>query len=118
MGPLVLELGSVIAAPVRDLTAVLVGALAAGALLLRAPAARWTAVIAALLVAPLLLTGAVLDDDRVTKLFDHPALLAAGGVAGLVALVIATWALVRWPVILPPLLAVAIPLRLPISVGM
>ncbi len=37
-----LPLGAVIAAPVRDLSSVLVAALVAGALLLRAPAARWT----------------------------------------------------------------------------
>ncbi|MEH3054913.1 MAG: O-antigen ligase family protein [Patulibacter minatonensis] len=109
--------GSVIAAPVRDLSSVLVAALAAAALLLRAPAARWTAVILALLVTPLLLAGAVLDDDRATQLFDHPLLLLAGGVAGLVAVVAAALALARWPQALPPLLAIAIPLRVPISVG-
>lgn len=112
-----LPLGAVIAAPVRDLSSILVAALIAGALLLRAPAARWTAVIAALLVAPLLLAGVVLDDDRATRLLDHPALLAAGGVAGLIAVAVATGVFVRWPQALPPLIAVAIPLRLPISVG-
>lgn len=112
-----LPLGAVIAAPVRDLSSILVAALIAGALLLRAPAARWTAVIAALLVAPLLLAGVVLDDDRATRLLDHPALLAGGAVGGLLGVVIATAAFVRWPQALPPLIAVAIPLRLPISVG-
>ncbi|MBO9532780.1 MAG: O-antigen ligase family protein [Solirubrobacteraceae bacterium] len=109
--------GAVIAAPMRDLTSVLVAALAAGALVLRAPAARWTAVIAALLIAPLLLAGTVLDDDRATRLFDHPVLLLAGGVAGLVGVLVAAAVLVRWPQALPPLLAVAIPLRLPLSIG-
>lgn len=106
-----------IAAPVRDLSSILVAGLVAGALLLRAPAARWTAVIAALLITPLLLAGVVLDDDRAARLLDQPALLAVGGVVGLVAVAIATAAFVRWPQALPPLLAVAIPLRLPLSVG-
>jgi O-antigen ligase len=109
--------GAVIAAPVRDLTSVLVGALAAGALLLRAPAARWTAVIAALLVSALLLAGTVLDDDRATRLLDHSGLLAVGAAGALVGLVVFGAVLVRWPQALPPLLALAIPLRLPLSVG-
>lgn len=110
-------LGAVIAAPVRDLTSILVAALAAGALALRAPAARWTAVILALLITPLLLAGAVLDDDRATRLLDHPALLAGGAAAGLIGVAVVAAVLVRWPAALPPLLAVAIPLRLPLSVG-
>jgi O-antigen ligase len=112
-----LPLGAVIAAPVRDLSSILVAALIAGALLLRAPAARWTAVIAALLVTPLLLAGVVLDDDRATRLLDHPALLAAGAIGGLIGVAVATAVFVRWPHALPPLIAVAIPLRLPLSVG-
>ncbi|MFT4036525.1 MAG: O-antigen ligase family protein, partial [Patulibacter sp.] len=81
------------------------------------PAARWTAAIAALLITPLLLAGTVLDDARVGRLFDHPVLLAAAAAAAAVALVAGVAVLVRWPQALPPLLAVAIALRLPISVG-
>jgi O-antigen ligase len=112
-----LPAASVIAPQIRDLTSVLVAALVAIALLARAPAARWTAVIAALAVAPLLLAGAVLEDDRVDKLLDRPVLLLAAAAAALVALVIAVVVLVKWPKILPALIAVAIPLRLPITLG-
>lgn len=110
-------LGAIIAAPIRDLTAVLVASLAAGALLLRAPAARWTAAISALLVAPLLLAGVVLDADRIDRLSGSGALLAAGLLAGLAVLAATTALLIRRPLLLAPLLAVALPLRLPISIG-
>ena len=113
----VLTEAAVIAPPIRDLTSVLVATLVAIALIARAPAARWTALIAALAVAPLLLAGAVLDDDRASRLLDRPVLLVVGGGIGLVALVIAVAVLVRWPKLLPAMLAVAIPLRLPITIG-
>ncbi|MEN0011974.1 MAG: O-antigen ligase family protein, partial [Solirubrobacteraceae bacterium] len=112
-----LPTAAVIAAPIRDLTSVLLAALVAIALIARAPAARWTAIIAALLIDPLLLAGTVLEDDRVNRILDHPALLGAGAVAGLVALVVAVGVLSRWPKILPALIAIAIPLRLPITLG-
>ena len=109
--------GAVIAAPVRDLSAILAAALVAVALLARAPAARWTAAILAMLVAPLLLAGAVLEDDRAEKLLDHPVLLLGGGLAALLALGIGAAIFVRWPRLLPPLIAIAIPLRLPLVIG-
>ncbi len=108
---------AVIAAPVRDLTSILIAALVAIALVARAPAARWTSAIAAMALAPVLLAGAVLEDDRVSRLLDHPLLLLVGGVGGLVLLAAASAVFVRWPRLLPPLLAVAIPLRLPIVLG-
>ncbi len=98
-------LGAIIAAPIRDLTAVLVASLAAGALLLRAPAARWTAAISALLVAPLLLAGVVLDADRIDRLSGSGALLGAGLLAGLAVLAATTALLIRRPLLLAPLLA-------------
>ena len=110
-------LGAVIPAPVRDLTSILLAGLVAIGLLARAPAARWTALIAALAIAPLLLAGVALGDDRANKLLDHPLLLLAGGAAGLIGLAILVAALVRWPTALPVLIAIAVPLRLPISIG-
>lgn len=109
--------GAVIAAPVRDLSAILAAVLVAVALLARAPAARWTAALLALAVSPLLLAGAVLEDDRAEKLLDHPVLLLGGGVAALVALAIGAAMFVKWPRLLPPLIAIAIPLRLPLVIG-
>lgn len=109
--------GAVIAAPVRDLSAILAAVLVAVALLARAPAARWTSAILALAIAPLLLAGAVLEDDRAEKLLDHPVLLLGGGVAALIALAIGAAIFVKWPTLLPPLIAIAIPLRLPIVIG-
>ena len=108
---------AVIAAPVRDLTSILLAVLVAIALIARAPAARWTSAIAAMAVAPLLLAGAVLEDNRVNRLLDHPLLLLVGGAAGLIALAAASAVFVRWPRLLPPLIAIAIPLRLPIVLG-
>ncbi len=110
-------LGAVIAAPIRDLTSILLAVLVAIALVARAPAARWTAMIVALCVAPLLLAGAVLEDDRVNTILDRPVLLLAGGAAGLVLMVIAVAVLAKWPKALPVLLAIAIPLRLPLTIG-
>lgn len=110
-------LGAIIAAPIRDLTAVLVAALAAGALLLRAPAARWTSAICALLVAPLLLAGVVLDAERLDRLSASGGLILLAALGGLAALAATTALLVWRPLLLAPLLAVALPLRLPISVG-
>ncbi|MBJ7470740.1 MAG: O-antigen ligase family protein [Solirubrobacteraceae bacterium] len=109
--------GAVIAAPVRDLTSILIAALVAIALVARAPAARWTAAITALVLAPVLLAGAVLEDDRANRLLDHPLLLLVGGLGALVLLAAATAVFVRWPVLLPVLIAIAIPLRLPIVLG-
>ena len=108
---------AVIAAPVRDLTSILIAALVAIALVARAPAARWTSAITAMALSPLLLAGAVLEDDRANRLLDHPLLLLVGGVGGLVLLAAASAVFVRWPRLLPPLLAIAIPLRLPIVLG-
>lgn len=108
---------AVIAGPVRDLSAILAAVLVAVALLATAPAARWTSAILALLVSPLLLAGAVLEDERAEKLLDHPVLLLGGGVAALVALAIGAAVFVRWPRLLPPLVAIAIPLRLPLVIG-
>lgn len=108
---------AVIAAPVRDLSAILAAVLVAVALLARAPAARWTFAILAMAVAPLLLAGAVLEDDRAEKLLNHPVLLLGGGVGALIALAIAAAIFVKWPRILPPLIAIAIPLRLPLVIG-
>ncbi|MDO9354212.1 MAG: O-antigen ligase family protein [Solirubrobacteraceae bacterium] len=108
---------AVIAAPIRDLTSILVAGLIAIALIARAPAARWTSLIFALLIAPLLLAGAVLEDDRVNSALDRPVLLLAGGAVALVGLAVAVFVLQKWPKLLPVLLAVAIPLRLPIAIG-
>lgn len=108
---------AVIAAPVRDLSAILAAVLVAVALLARAPAARWTFAILAMAVAPLLLAGAVLEDDRAEKLLNHPVLLLGGGVGALIALAVAAAIFVKWPRILPPLIAIAIPLRLPLVIG-
>lgn len=113
----VLVEGAVIAAPVRDLTAVLLGVLVATAMLARIPALRWTAVISALLIAPLLLAGVALDDARTDQLTERPLLLAAAILVGGIALIAATACFVKWPRALPVVMVLVLPLRLPISVG-
>lgn len=109
--------GAVIPAPVRDLTSILLAGLLAIGLLARAPAGRWTALLAALAIAPLLLAGVALGDDRANRLLEQPLLLVVGGLAGIAVLAVLVALLVRWPTLLPVLIAIALPLRLPISVG-
>jgi O-Antigen ligase len=80
------------------------------------PRVRHVAMLAALVLAPVLVIGDVWDDQRVVNLRDRPATVAAVLVAG-VAVVLAAAALfrrVRWAF---PLAAfVALPLRVPVEV--
>lgn len=110
-------LGAVIPAAVRDLTSILIALLLAIALVGRAPAVRWFGAVTALIVAPLLLAGVVLEDSRAERLLDNPALLAGGIAAGLVLVGLLAAAFVRWPSAFPVAVAVVLPLRLPITLG-
>jgi O-Antigen ligase len=63
------------------------------------------------------LLGHVWSTDQVQTLRDDPALSAVLAVAGLVAVLVVGWLLARYPSLLPPLAAAALPFRIPIDVG-
>ena len=90
---------------------------AAAALVVRSARARAAAMLGALVLAVAVLLGHVWSTDQVQTLRDDPGLAAALAVAGLVAVLVLGWLLARYPWLLPPVAAAALPFRIPIDVG-
>lgn len=99
----------------------LVGLIAAGsaatAIAARPSRLRAGAMIAAVILAPALIAGDQWHATQVAELRNSPALLAAA-LAVTAALVAAlAYVIHRWPVLLPVLVLIAVPFRVPIDVG-
>ncbi|MEV4423460.1 O-antigen ligase family protein [Patulibacter sp. NPDC049589] len=90
---------------------------AALALLLKSPNARAGAMAIALIGAPIILLAQVWDAGPVERLRDHPPVLAAVVVAGLVVLVAGAWIFRRWPLLVPLAAAFVLPFRVPLDLG-
>src|SRR3954453_14346997 len=106
-----------VALAVKGSAAVLAALAAGGALLLPSARARAASALVALVLAPVLLLGELGHSSQIVSLRDHPAVAAAGAVAGL-AVVLALAAVLRKRPWLLPLLAVfTLPFRIPFQSG-
>lgn len=90
---------------------------AALALVLRSPNARAGAMAIALIGAPIILAAQVWDTGPVERLRDHPPVLGAVVVGGLVVLAIGAWIFRRWPSAVPLAVAFVLPFRVPLDLG-
>ena len=107
--------------PVDPILAVgaIVAALLAGAALaapLR-PRPRSIAMIAALVLTPVLLVAEIWDSEQLVALRDRPALAAGAAAAGLVAVAVLALLVHRRPQWLPVLVVAVLPFRIPIAAG-
>ena len=96
---------------------IVVALLAAAALVAPTLRVRAAAMLAALAIAPVILVFHISDSDQFHTLTDRPALAAAAGVVGVVAVLALAWAIHRWPSVLPVLAVAAVPFRVPIALG-
>jgi len=96
---------------------ILVALLAAAALVAPGPRARALAMLGALAIAPVILVLHIWDSDQLRPLTDRPALAAAAGAAGVVAVLVLAAAFRRWPPALPVVAVAAVPFRVPIVLG-
>jgi O-antigen ligase len=96
---------------------ILAALLAAGALVARAPRARASAMLGALVLAPVILGFHIADSDQVKPLRDHPSLAAAGAVGAVLALAVLALMFDRRPAWLPVAAAATLPFRVPIASG-
>lgn len=91
--------------------------LAAAVLLARSPRARSTAMLAALILTPVLLVANIWSTPQFEPLRSRPAFLLAAGGAGLVILALAAFAIHRRPELLALAAAATLPFRVPIESG-
>lgn len=78
---------------------------------------RALAMVAALILAPALIAGDQWQSTQVAELRNSPALLAAALAVTAVSMTVVAAVVIRWPVMLPVLVLVALPFRVPIEVG-
>jgi O-antigen ligase len=96
---------------------VLAALLAGGAIVSTSVRARAAAMVAALVVAPVLLVANVWDSPQLETLRDRPAVAAVAALAGLAAVGVLARLMARRPTLLPLLAVGALPFRIPISAG-
>jgi putative inorganic carbon (HCO3(-)) transporter len=96
---------------------ILVALLGAAALVAPGRRARAGAMLGALAIAPVILVFHISGSDQLHALTDRPALAAAAGVAGVVAVLVLAVVFRRWPGALPVLAVAAVPFRVPIALG-
>jgi putative inorganic carbon (hco3(-)) transporter len=97
---------------------VLLGAAAAaGATLLPAGRLRASAMLAALVLFPLLILGDQWHSHQIVDLRDHPSRLVALGLLALVTSAALAAAFTRWPIVLPLAIVAALPFRVPLHAG-
>jgi O-antigen ligase len=106
-----------VAGPAAVLGLLALAACAAAALAWPTPRGRALGQAAALLIAPVLLVAEVAGSAQLHSIGHHPAVAAAGGALGLVALVLLARALSRRPGLLPVAAVLALPFRVPIQAG-
>ena len=91
--------------------------LAAAVLLLPTERRQALAVVATLVVTPVLLVAHVADTDAVQSLVDRPVVLVGAVVVAAAVVAGLTWLLLRRPGLLPLLAMAALPFRVPLAVG-
>jgi O-antigen ligase len=106
-----------VAVAVKGLAAVVAALAAGGALLLPSARARAASALAALVLAPTLLLGELWGSSQIVNLRHHPALAAAGAVAGLAVVLALAAFLRRRPWCLPLLAVFTLPFRIPFQSG-
>src|SRR3954454_167648 len=106
-----------VATAVKGLGAVVACAGAGAALLLPNPRVRALAALTALVLTPILLVGELRDAPQMVTLRHRPGVAAAGIVAGLVAVGLLAAVLRRHPWLLPPLVVLTLPFRVPLESG-
>lgn len=103
--------------PLPKAGVIVLAALAAGALLVRTEPARALAMIGLLVLAPVLLLADVWNSPRLHVLHHHPLAAALAGIAGLALIVALAVVIARWRRLLAPLIVLALPFRIPITLG-
>src|SRR5204863_8672116 len=106
-----------VAVAVKGLAALVAALAAGGALLLPSARARAASALAALVLAPALLLGELWGSSQIVSLRHHPALAAAGAVAGLAMVLALAAFLRRRPWSLPLLAVFTLPFRIPFQSG-
>ncbi|HSO97777.1 MAG TPA: O-antigen ligase family protein [Solirubrobacteraceae bacterium] len=103
--------------PLPKVGIVMLALLAAGALLARGPRERALSVAGALVLAPALLLADIWQSPQLSVVHRHPLPALAAAAVALGLLVLAARALADRPALVAPLAVVALPFRIPISVG-
>lgn len=93
------------------------GLAVAGAFVLRDPRARAGAMLAALVLTPVLLLGELWDSDQLDVARDQPLAALATGLVGAGAAAAVAALLLRRPTVLPLLAVGALPFRVPVDTG-
>jgi O-antigen ligase len=103
--------------PLPKLGVVVVALLAAGVLLLSNPRQRALAMLGTLILSPVLLLTDIWSSPQLRLVHRHPLLAVLGAIVAIVALAVGAWLIARWPVLLAPLIVLALPFRVPIQAG-
>ena len=103
--------------PLPKLGVVAVAALAAVVMLHRDTRVQAVAMLAALILSPVLLLAAIWHSPQLGVIHRHPLLAAVGAVVALVAVVVAALIVERRPALLAGAVLVALPFRIPIQAG-
>jgi hypothetical protein len=103
--------------PLPKAGVIVLAALTAGVLLARTERARALAMIGLLILAPVLLLADVWNSPRLHVLHHHPLEAALAGVAGLGLIVVLAVVIARRRWLLAPLVVLALPFRIPITLG-
>jgi O-antigen ligase len=106
-----------VAVAVKGLGGLAASGAAGAALTLPSARGRALAALAALVLAPLLLLGELWHSTQIVHLRHHPTLVAAGAVAGVVAVVALAALLHRYTWLIPLLVVGALPFRVPFESG-
>jgi O-antigen ligase len=103
--------------PLPRIGVVVVGALAAAVLLARDDRARASAMLGALVLAPVLLLADIWHSPQLHLIHRHPLFALVGAAVVLAALAGVAVAISRWPSLLAWLAVAALPFRVPIQAG-
>ncbi len=90
---------------------------AAAAILVPAGRVRSVAMLAALVLFPVLILGDQWHSHRIVELRNSPSHIAAGLLVGALAVLALTYVFRRWPVLLPLAIVAALPFRIPLQSG-
>ena len=97
--------------------ALVAASVAAAGALVATGRVRALAMLAALVLAPVVVGGDNWHTERFVELRDSTGQVAALGVVAVGGIVVIAWALRRWPVALPLLAFAALPFRVPVDLG-
>jgi O-antigen ligase len=103
--------------PLPKFGVVLVAGVAAWVLLASSERTRATAMLVALVLAPVLLLADIWHSPQLSIVHRHPLFAAAGALIGLVAVACVAALVWRYPTLLAVLAVIALPFRVPISAG-